>query len=76
MRLPIKNYFSECDQIRKKLRIGSYLLKNSLMNNFIFCAVQPLENELQISPSATVLKQLEHLRRSSTSQCFFSVNAD
>ena len=27
---------SKCDQIRKKLRIWSYLLKKSLMENFIF----------------------------------------
>ena len=28
---------SKCDQIRRKLRIWSYLLKKSLMENFIFC---------------------------------------
>ena len=35
----IKDLFSKCDQIRKKLRIWSHLLKKSLMKNFIFCAV-------------------------------------
>ena len=34
-----KDFFSKCDQIRRKLRIWSYLLKKSLMENFFFCAV-------------------------------------
>ena len=32
-------HFSKCDQIRGKLRICSHLLKKSLMEDFIFCAV-------------------------------------
>ena len=39
MKFSIKNFFSKCDQIRRKLRIWSHLLKKSLMENFIFCAV-------------------------------------
>ena len=39
MKSPIKDFFSKCDQIRRKLRIWSHLLKKSLMENFIFCAV-------------------------------------
>ena len=39
MKFSIKDFFSKCDQIRKKLRIWSHLLKKSLMENFIFCAV-------------------------------------
>ena len=35
----IKDFFSKCDKIRWKLRIWSHLLKKSLMENFIFCAV-------------------------------------
>ena len=35
----IMNFFSKCDQIRRKLRIWSHLLQKSLMDNFIFCAV-------------------------------------
>ena len=30
----IKDFFSKCDQIRKKLRIWSHLLKQSLMENY------------------------------------------
>ena len=33
------HFFSKSDQIRRKLRIWSHLLKKSLMENFIFCAV-------------------------------------
>ena len=39
MKFSIRDFFSKCGQIRKKLRIWSYLLKKSLMENFIFCAV-------------------------------------
>ena len=34
-----KDFFSKCDQIRSFLWIWSHLLKKSLMENFIFCAV-------------------------------------
>ena len=39
MKFSIKDFFSKCDQIRSKLRIWSYLLNKSFMENFIFCAV-------------------------------------
>ena len=39
MKFYIKDFFSKCAQIRRKLRIWSHLLKKSLMQNFIFCAV-------------------------------------
>ena len=39
MKFSIKDFFSKCDQILKKLRIWSHLLKKSVMENFIFCAV-------------------------------------
>ena len=39
MKFSIKDFFSKCDQILRKLRIWSHLLKKSLMENFIFCAV-------------------------------------
>ena len=41
MKFSIKDFFSRCDQIRSFLRIWSHLLKKSLMENFIFCAVGP-----------------------------------
>ena len=38
MKFSIKDLFSKCDQIRRKLRIWSHLLKKSLVENVIFCA--------------------------------------
>ena len=43
MKFPIKYLFSKFDQIRSFLRIWSHLLKKSLMENLIFCAVYFLE---------------------------------
>ena len=37
MKFSIKEFFSKCDQIHRKLQIWSHLLKKSLMENFIFC---------------------------------------
>ena len=39
MKFSIKDFFSKCDQIRSFLCIWSHLLKKSLMESFIFCAV-------------------------------------
>ena len=39
-----KDLFSKCDQIRTFLRIWSHLLKKSLKENFIFCAVKSVKS--------------------------------
>ena len=39
MKFSIKDFFSKCDQICRKLRTWSHLLKKPLMENFIFCAM-------------------------------------
>ena len=39
MKFSIKDFFSKCNQIYSFLWMWSYLLKKSLMKNFIFCAV-------------------------------------
>ena len=39
MKFSIKDFSSKCVQIRSFLRIWSHLLEKSLMENFIFCAV-------------------------------------
>ena len=50
MKFSIKGFFSKYDQIRRKLQIWSHLMKKSLMENFVFCAVnaemKPCLNEL------------------------------
>ena len=38
----INDFFSKCDQIRRKPWIWSHLLKKTLMENFMFCAVLTL----------------------------------
>ena len=40
IKFSMKDFFSKCDQICRKLRIWSHLLKKSLMEKFIFCAVK------------------------------------
>ena len=45
MKFFIIDFLSKCDQIRSFLRIWSHLLKKSLMENFIFCAVVVLEGK-------------------------------
>ena len=39
MKFSIKDFFNKCDQIHSFLRIWLHLMKKSLMENFIFCAV-------------------------------------
>ena len=39
MKFLIKDFFSKCDQLRRKLRAWWHLLKKSLMTEFIFCAM-------------------------------------
>ena len=39
MKFSIENFFPTCDQIHSFLRVWSHLMKKSLMENFIFCAV-------------------------------------
>ena len=48
--ISIKDFFSKCDQICRKLRIWSHLLKKSLMENFIFCAVSYFFQSLCLTP--------------------------
>ena len=38
MKFFIEDFFNKCNHIRSFLRIWSYLLKKSFMENFIFCA--------------------------------------
>ena len=39
VKFSIEDFFSKYDQIRRKLWIWSHLLKEFLMENFIFCTV-------------------------------------
>ena len=44
VKFSIKDFLSKSDQIRNRLQIWSHLLKKTLIENFIFCAVQPLSS--------------------------------
>ena len=58
MKFFIEDFFSKCDQIRRNLGIWPHLLTESLMENFIFCAVVILS----ISWSDFVCKWLPFLK--------------
>ena len=45
MKFSIKDFFSRCDQIGSFQQIWSHLLKKSLMENFIFCAILDIDFE-------------------------------
>ena len=45
MKFSIKDFYSKCDPIRSSLQIWSYLLKKSLIENFIYCAVPASASE-------------------------------
>ena len=47
-----KDFFSKCDQIRRKRRIWLHLLKKSFMENFVFCALSVLNMPLILSIGA------------------------
>ena len=49
MKFSIKDFFGKRNQIRSFLRIWLHLQKKSLMENFIFCAVQVIKKEIEIS---------------------------
>ena len=52
MKFTMKGFFSKCDQILRKLRILSHLLKKFLLGSFIFCAVNARLNQFdQIAES-------------------------
>ena len=44
MQFSINYFFSKCEQIRRRLRIWSHVLKKSFMENCIFYAVKDLSS--------------------------------
>ena len=57
MMFSVKDFFSKCDQIRIFLRVWSHLLKKSLMENFIFCAVLILMEYFNMTTSNSISSQ-------------------
>ena len=60
IKFSIKDFFSKYDQISKRLRIWLHLLKKSLMENFIFCAVSWPSVNLEPSTTKFFEKPLLH----------------
>ena len=58
MKSSIKDFFSKCDQIRRKLRIWLLFLKKSLLENFIFCGMCPI---LWLCQSRDLHGEVKHL---------------
>ena len=58
MKFFVKGSFSKCDQIRRKLQIRSHLLRKSLMESFIFCAVGRLLKVNSVNPIQSVQKPI------------------
>ena len=54
MMFSIKDFFSKCYQIRRKLRIWSHVMKKSLMENIVFCEV--LVEHLSTNQSKVLLE--------------------
>ena len=56
MKFSVKDFFSKCDQICKKFRIWSHLLKKSLLENFISYAVYQMNEYILNDEKLTQLK--------------------
>ena len=56
MKFSTKYFFSKCDQIHRKQWIWSHLLKKSLMENFIFCAVLDFDLILMLGHQSATQK--------------------
>ena len=59
MKFSNKDFCSKYDQIRSFMRIWSHSLKKSLMENFIFCAVNPADISQRLSESMHISRSLE-----------------
>ena len=81
MKFSVKDFFSKCDQICRKLRIWSHLRKKCLMENFIFCTVKVSLNVKWIyrkvkwlfeNSSAGSLQTLRYLEKSGNNLTFLT----
>ena len=74
MKFSIKDFLSKCDEIRRKLRIWSHLLKKSLMENFIFCEKFSMMPRISLSKLIFNPFQFSAAFRIKTSHFFCSTN--
>ena len=57
MKFSINYFFSKCDQISSFLRIWSYLMKKSLMENFTFCIMYVLSEHKLLTKGVRICKK-------------------
>ena len=69
----VKEFFSKCDQISSFLRIWSHLSKKSLMENFIFCAVQMEIGKLNFPQNMEINFNDLQLNLSNVTVCFMKM---
>ena len=64
VKFSIIDFFTKCDQIHIKLRIWSNLLKKSIIENFIFCAVlkPTIRHQKRFMQSVHYFRKKFHLR--------------
>ena len=55
MKFSFEDFYSKCDQIPSFLRIWSNLLKKSLIENFIFCAVYNIQIRISTSSKTELI---------------------
>ena len=61
MKFLIENFFSKCEQTSNILRIWSHLLKKTLMENFISCAVNLFWLKIEkCLPQQTQIQKVSH----------------
>ena len=63
MKLSIKDFFSNCDLIRRKLWIWSHLLKKSFMENLIFCAVSGIILSSYPEVFGKIVRRIENISK-------------
>ena len=63
MKFSTKDFLSECNQIRREMRIWSHLLKKSIVENFIFCAVWD-QLVLKLTSNSTIIQKEKNWQKS------------
>ena len=72
MKFSIKDFFSKCDEIRSFLRTWSHLLKKSLMENFIFCAVHNFFCKYEPSKNKSTRNRIKFPTKTQFTKIFFN----
>ena len=69
LKFSIKVFFSKCDQIHRKLRIWSHLLKKSLLEKFIFCVAYVKQHRMR-DDDETIIPHPGHVSKHNKKKMF------